>query len=82
MGGWLMFPFLQKIGPEAVQRLKQRVADELLTTFASGYAGEMSLAEMLQPERIAAYGQRATGAKYLLSPQKGLAEAAASAAGD
>ena len=72
MGGWLLFPFLQKIGPDAADRLKQRVATELKTTFASRYAREVSLAEMLQPEMIAVYGQRATGAKYLLNPAKGL----------
>lgn len=70
MGGWLLFPFLQKIGPDATDKLKQRVAAELKTTFASRYAKEVSLAEMLQPEMIAIYGQRATGAKYLLNPNK------------
>ena len=39
MGGWLLFPFLQKIGAGAAQKLKQRVAAELKTTFASHYAG-------------------------------------------
>lgn len=29
MGGWLLFPYLQKIGPAAVLALKQRVAAEL-----------------------------------------------------
>jgi NADPH2:quinone reductase len=72
MGGWLLFPFLQKIGPAAVLKLKQRVAAELGTTFASRYAGELSLAEALQPEWIAVYGQRATGAKYLINPNKNL----------
>ena len=72
MGGWLLFPFLQKIGPAAALVLKQRVAAELKTTFASRYAGELSLAEALQPEWIAVYGQRATGAKYLINPNKGL----------
>ncbi|MDP9898614.1 zinc-binding dehydrogenase [Variovorax ginsengisoli] len=72
MGGWLLFPFLQKIGPEATQKLKQRVASELKTTFASRYAREVSLAEMLQPEMIAVYAQRATGAKFLLNPAKDL----------
>ena len=72
MGGWLLFPFLQKIGPDVADKLKQRVAAELKTTFASRYAKEVSLAEMLQPEMIAIYGQRATGAKYLLNPAKGL----------
>ena len=55
MGGWLLFPFLQKIGPAAVQALKARVAAELRTTFKSHYSGELSLAEALQPELIAAY---------------------------
>ena len=73
MGGWLLFPFLQKIGPQAALGLKQRVAAELKTTFASHYAGELSLAEALQPDWIAVYGQRATGTKYLINPNKGLA---------
>lgn len=70
MGGWLLFPFLQKIEPARVQQLKQRVADELKTTFASHYTKEVSLAEALQPEALAAYGKRATGTKYLINPAK------------
>ena len=73
MGGWLLFPFLQKIGPELARKLKQRVAAELRTTFTSHYAGELSLTEALQPKWIAVYGQRATGTKYLINPNKGLA---------
>lgn len=73
MGGWLLFPFLQRVGAETAQALKARVAAELKTTFASHYAGEISLAEALQPEVIAVYNQRATGTKYLLNPNKGLA---------
>jgi peptidoglycan/xylan/chitin deacetylase (PgdA/CDA1 family) len=72
MGGWLLFPFLQKIGPpEAVQALKARVAAELKTTFASSYTKEISLAEALQLEAIAVYGQRATGTKFLINPNRG-----------
>ena len=71
MGGWLLFPFLQKAGPDTVQRLKQRVADELTTTFASRYTKEVSLAEALQPDALGAYGKRATGAKYLINPARG-----------
>jgi len=70
MGGWLLFPFLQRIGAEAAQALRQRVAAELKTTFASSYTKEISLAEALQLEAIAAYGQRATGTKYLINPGK------------
>lgn len=70
IGGWLLFPFLQRIGAPAAQALRQRVAAELKTTFASSYSKEISLAEALQPEAIAIYGQRATGAKYLINPSK------------
>ncbi len=68
MGGWLLFPFLQRIGAQAAQALRQRVADELHTTFASHYSREISLAQALQPAEIAVYGQRATGTKFLLNP--------------
>ncbi len=70
MGGWLLTPFMQKVGPEATQRLRARVAAELTTTFASRYVGEISLTEMLQPEIIAAYAKRSTGEKYLVNPNK------------
>jgi NADPH2:quinone reductase len=71
MGGWLLFLFLQKIGPAAVQTMRERVAAELKTTFASSYSKEISLQEALHPETIAIYGQRATGTKYLINPNKG-----------
>jgi NADPH2:quinone reductase len=73
MGGWLLTPFLQKIGAAAVQKLKDRVGRELETTFASTYAGEVSLAEALTLEAIAAYGKRASGEKFLIVPSKGVA---------
>jgi NADPH:quinone reductase-like Zn-dependent oxidoreductase len=71
MGGWLLFPFLQKVGPEVGARLRQRVVDELHTTFASHYSKEVSLAEALSADAIAAYGARATGTKYLIVPSRG-----------
>jgi len=70
MGGWLLFPFLQRIGAKAAQSLRQRVSDELKTTFASTYSKEISLVEALQLESIAAYGLRSTGAKFLINPTK------------
>jgi NADPH2:quinone reductase len=72
LGGWLLTPFLQKIGPEATQKLRERVAAEIKTTFASSYAKEISLAEALQLDSIKVYGQQATGKKYLINPSKGL----------
>jgi len=70
IGGWLVFPFLQKIGPADAQRLRARVAAELTTTFASRYTKVVSLQEALQLENIAAYNRRATGEKYLINPNK------------
>jgi NADPH:quinone reductase len=70
MGGWLFSTFLRKIEPATVQALKQRVAAELKTTFASHYSKVVSLAEALSLDDIAVYGQRATGAKYLINPNK------------
>jgi NADPH2:quinone reductase len=67
IGGWMVFAFLQKVGPQAVGKLKQRVMNELKTTFASRYTREISLIEMLQPEIIQAYYKRATGEKFLLN---------------
>jgi NADPH2:quinone reductase len=70
VSGFLIMPFLQKIGPEDAGRLRQRVVTELKTTFASHYTAEISLAEALRPEMLAAYSRRATGEKYLINPSK------------
>ena len=72
VGGWLLTPFLQQIGSAAAQLLRQRVASELATTFASHYARELSLAEALSAEAIAFYGARNTASKVLINPAKGL----------
>ncbi len=71
VGGWLLFPFLQKIGAADGAKLRQRVASELKTTFASHYTQVVSLQEALQLPNIAAYSKRATGEKYLINPNKG-----------
>lgn len=72
VAGWLVTPFLQKLGPAATQKLKERIAAELKTTFASHYAGEISLIEALDLATIAVYSKSATGQKYLINPNKGL----------
>jgi len=70
VGGWLLTPFLQKIGPADIGRLRQRVASELKTTFASHYTQVVSLQEVLQLSNIAVYNKRATGEKFLINPNK------------
>jgi threonine dehydrogenase-like Zn-dependent dehydrogenase len=69
VGGWLLTPFLQNAGAATVGRLRARVASELTTTFASTYTREVSLAGMLAPEAFNAYVKRATGEKFLVTPQ-------------
>ena len=71
VGGWLLFPFLQKIGPAAAQALRERVVAELKTTFASRYTRTVSLAEALSAQAIAVYARRATGEKFLIDPSRG-----------
>jgi len=71
IGGWLLTAFLQKSGPAAVQRLRERVASEIKTTFASHYDKEVSLAQALYLDEIAVYGKQATGKKYLIAPNNG-----------
>jgi len=68
IGGWLLTPFLQKIGPAAAQQLRERVAAEIKTTFASSYTRVVPLREVLTLEAIADYGAQATGHKYLINP--------------
>jgi NADPH2:quinone reductase len=70
IGGWLLTPFLQKIGLEVFGALRQRVSAGLKTTFASTYTREVSLAETLGLESISVYGKQATGEKYLINPNR------------
>jgi NADPH:quinone reductase-like Zn-dependent oxidoreductase len=70
VGGWLLFPFLMKIGAADGAKLRARVIAELKTTFASHYTKVVSLQEALQLDNIAVYGKRATGEKFLINPNK------------
>ena len=71
VSGWLLSPFLMKIGPVDGKRLRERVVNELKTTFASHYTRVVSLQEALDLANIAIYGKRATGEKFLINPNKG-----------
>jgi NADPH:quinone reductase-like Zn-dependent oxidoreductase len=71
VGGWLLFPFLMKVGPVEGQKLRERVISELKTTFASHYTRVVSLQEALDPANLAVYAKRATGEKFLINPNKG-----------
>ncbi len=68
LGGWLLTPFLGKIGQEGSDRLRRRVADEITTTFASSYGTRLSLAEAVDPAQVKRYARMATGDKALITP--------------
>ena len=70
LGGWLLTPFIGRVGTEKFQEMRERVAKEITTTFASSYTKEVSLEEMLEPDAIKTYAKQATGTKYLVTPHK------------
>ena len=70
VGGWLVFDFLEKIGPQAAQKLRERANLGLRATFASHYKAEISLADALRPEVVSQYAKRSTGEKYLINPAR------------
>ncbi|MBT4210350.1 MAG: NADH oxidase [Porticoccaceae bacterium] len=70
LGGWLLTPMIGRIGMERFQQMRERVAKEIKTTFASQYTQEVSFEEMLQPETIKVYSKQATGEKYLVNPHR------------
>jgi len=48
--------------------MRKRVVEEMDTTFASTYTARITLEQALEPETVAAYMRKSTGAKYLLTP--------------
>ncbi len=70
VGGWLLTPFLMKLGREGADRLRRRVADEITTTFASSYGMRLSLADAVDPDQVRRYGRMATGDKALITPNR------------
>ncbi|TVR22356.1 MAG: NADH oxidase [Ilumatobacter sp.] len=70
IGGWLLMPFLARVGAEEAQRLRDRVAAEITTTFASSYTDEVTLAGALAIDAIRTYGRQATGQKFLVTPHR------------
>ncbi|MFL0357226.1 zinc-binding dehydrogenase [Erythrobacter sp. GH1-10] len=68
LSGWLLTPFLQNAGMETVMRMRQRVLENLTTTFASSYKTKVDLEGMLTKDAITDYRQMKTGEKYLVTP--------------
>ncbi len=70
VSGFLLTPFLAKIGRDGLARLQDRVKRELTTTFASTYTDTISLRDALKPEVVSAYARKATGQKFLIDPSR------------
>lgn len=70
IAGWLLMPFLERSRDETVRRMRERVLDELTTTFASQYTRTIGLAEALDPDVLRAYERKSTGQKYLIDPTR------------
>ncbi len=68
LGGWLLTPFIGRIGQKRFGELRQRVANEIDTTFESSYSKIISLNEALEENNILSYTKQATGEKYLIKP--------------
>jgi len=68
VGGWLLLPFLARVGSERANQLRQRVADELTSTFASHYHDVIGLGDVVDPTVMADYAKMATGRKVLVNP--------------
>jgi NADPH:quinone reductase-like Zn-dependent oxidoreductase len=69
LGGWLLTPFLERIGAEGTERLRRRVASEITTTFASTYTDRISLDQVIDADVARRYAKMATGEKYLVTPR-------------
>ena len=65
---FLLPAVMMKAGFEVIEAMRQRIAAELTTTFATHYGAEISLTDMLHPEAAHAYSRIATGRKYLVRP--------------
>jgi NADPH2:quinone reductase len=70
IGGWLLTPFLARTSLQDLTRMRQRVSDELTTTFASHYTDQVSLPQFLELDTLRRCARQATGQKFLLRPQR------------
>jgi hypothetical protein len=69
VGGWLLYPALQRLGGEAAAEMQARVAAEVTTTFATSFTAAIGLSGVVDPETVRAYGQARTGGKHLVDPR-------------
>ena len=66
VGGWLLGPYLQRVGVSGLLLLRDRVAAGLHDLFASGYSAEVRLDDLLDLDVLRAIDRRSTGEKFLV----------------
>lgn len=72
VGGWLVFHKLRRMAPDTLAAMKARIASELDTTFATKFAAEISLTDLMREEHLKAIAQRSTGVKFVVNPKRDL----------
>jgi NADPH2:quinone reductase len=70
VGGWLLTPHLEAVGPERAREMRRFAVEERNGIFASDYTETISLDDMIDPEIARAYQRKATGEKYLVDPSR------------
>jgi NADPH:quinone reductase len=70
VGGFLLTDALARLPGETVGAMRDRVAAELRTTFASSYGEVIGLADVLDLAHLGAFSKRSTGRKYLIDPSR------------
>ena len=66
--GFLLDTYLREMGRTEIERLRNIVASNLTTIFASSYEEEISMTEALNAEALIRMSELRTGGKYLLNP--------------
>ena len=70
IGGWLLPHYLESIDAAEAAQMRQRVADEIHTTFASHYTDRIALTDVLDADRLRAIAQTATGRSTSCCPRR------------
>lgn len=65
---YLVLNALQAFGSETTLSMKNRIAQELSTTFASRYKATLSLNDVVNPDVAKEYAKKSTGSKFLVNP--------------
>jgi len=68
ISAWLLFPYLQEIGPQASRAMSERVIAGIDTTFASHFSQRLSMEQVLEKEAALVISARRTGEKALILP--------------